>query len=120
MVWIVLFIEIFLVGRSVVIICGCVSLPTEFVHVVLNIDELFICVTFQLQSFEAELSVPAISAEEGGPETFRAVFIRAPAILEVGADVEVLADYSVSSVQPPSLKSDEESLEVSWTIYFCC
>ncbi|KAK9279739.1 hypothetical protein L1049_013421 [Liquidambar formosana] len=47
----------------------------------------------QIQSFEAELSVPELVAKEGGPETFRGVFIRAPAILEVGPEVEVLADY---------------------------
>ncbi len=40
----------------------------------------------QLQSFEADLKVPALGAPE-----LRAVFIRAPAILSVGPDVEVLA-----------------------------
>lgn len=49
----------------------------------------------QLQSFEIELSVPELAAKEGGPASFRGVFIRAPAILEVGPNVEVLADYSV-------------------------
>lgn len=49
----------------------------------------------QIQSFEAELSVPELASKEGGPEIFRGVFIRAPAILEVGPDVEVLADYPV-------------------------
>ncbi len=39
-----------------------------------------------LQSFEADLEVPALVAPE-----LRAVFIRAPAILSVGPDVEVLA-----------------------------
>lgn len=51
----------------------------------------------QIQSFETELSVPELAAKEGGPETFRGVFIRAPAILEVGPKVEVLADYPVPS-----------------------
>ncbi|KAI9076148.1 hypothetical protein K1719_041846 [Acacia pycnantha] len=51
----------------------------------------------QLQSFEAELSVPEIASSEGGPETFRGVFIRAPAILEVGKEVQVLADYPAPS-----------------------
>lgn len=50
----------------------------------------------QIQSFEAELSVPEIATKEGGPSTFRGVFIRAPAILEVGPEVEVLADIFVS------------------------
>ena len=40
----------------------------------------------QLQSFEADLDVPAL-----GPEPFPAVFIRAPAIKRVGPDVEALA-----------------------------
>ncbi|XP_004295019.1 PREDICTED: probable pyridoxal 5'-phosphate synthase subunit PDX2 isoform X1 [Fragaria vesca subsp. vesca] len=49
----------------------------------------------QIQSFETELSVPELASKEGGPEVFRGVFIRAPAILEVGPGVEVLADYPV-------------------------
>ncbi|KAJ8751533.1 hypothetical protein K2173_016767 [Erythroxylum novogranatense] len=51
----------------------------------------------QLQSFEAELSVPVVVSKEGGPETFRGIFIRAPAVLEVGPEVEVLAEYPVPS-----------------------
>ncbi|MFS7907383.1 putative pyridoxal 5'-phosphate synthase (glutamine hydrolyzing) [Helianthus anomalus] len=51
----------------------------------------------QIQSFEAELPVPELAATEGGPPSFRAVFIRAPAILEVGPGVEVLASVSVPS-----------------------
>ncbi|PSR95182.1 Pyridoxal 5'-phosphate synthase [Actinidia chinensis var. chinensis] len=66
----------------------------------------------QIQSFEAELQVPAIAAKEGGPPTFRGVFIRAPAILEVGPEVEVLADFPVQSnkVADPNyaLESQEE------------
>lgn len=65
----------------------------------------------QIQSFEAELPVPQIADKEGGPPTFRAVFIRAPAILEVGPEVVVLADIPVSSnkaVDPnPALESTE-------------
>lgn len=53
------------------------------------------CLNLQLQSFETELSVPELASKEGGPEVFRGVFIRAPAILEVGPQVEVLADYPV-------------------------
>lgn len=49
----------------------------------------------QLNSFEMELAVPALAAVEGGPPSFRAVFIRAPAILEAGPTVEVLADFTV-------------------------
>ncbi|PON80439.1 Pyridoxal 5'-phosphate synthase subunit [Trema orientale] len=51
----------------------------------------------QIQSFEADIAAPELSSKEGGPETFRGVFIRAPAILEVGPEVQVLADYHVSS-----------------------
>jgi 5'-phosphate synthase pdxT subunit len=51
----------------------------------------------QIQSFEAELEIPEVVATEGGPLNFRGVFIRAPAILEVGPNVEVLADISVAS-----------------------
>ncbi|KAI7733092.1 hypothetical protein M8C21_033497 [Ambrosia artemisiifolia] len=50
-----------------------------------------------IQSFEAELPVPELAATEGGPPSFRAVFIRAPAILEVGPGVEVLASVSIQS-----------------------
>lgn len=52
---------------------------------------------FQLQSFETLLSVPKLAEKEGGPNTCRGVFIRAPAILEAGPDVEVLADCPVPS-----------------------
>jgi 5'-phosphate synthase pdxT subunit len=40
----------------------------------------------QLDSFETELSIPAL-----GDEPLHGVFIRAPVVSEVGADVEVLA-----------------------------
>jgi len=42
----------------------------------------------QLQSFEAPLAIEAL-----GARPFPGVFIRAPAILDVGADVEVLARH---------------------------
>ncbi|XP_043707773.1 probable pyridoxal 5'-phosphate synthase subunit PDX2 [Telopea speciosissima] len=63
----------------------------------------------QLQSFETELSVPEIAAKEGGPSTFRGVFIRAPAILEIGPEVQVLADYSVPSNNSTKPKSNSEN-----------
>ena len=50
----------------------------------------------QLNSFEAELPVPAIATQEGGAETCRAVFIRAPAILSAVSSVELLAEYPLS------------------------
>jgi 5'-phosphate synthase pdxT subunit len=40
----------------------------------------------QVDSFEADLPIPVL-----GPEPLRAVFIRAPWVESVGADVEVLA-----------------------------
>ncbi|CAN4100890.1 unnamed protein product [Withania somnifera] len=67
----------------------------------------------QIQSFETELPIPGIAAKEGGPPSCRAVFIRAPAIIEVGPDVEVLADISVASAgtanSNPAIQSKEES-----------
>ncbi|KAA8544030.1 hypothetical protein F0562_021793 [Nyssa sinensis] len=65
----------------------------------------------QIQSFEAELSVPEIAAKEGGPPIFRGVFIRAPAILKVGPDVEVLADIPVPSGKTIDLNSALDSQE---------
>nr|GFB99226.1 probable pyridoxal 5'-phosphate synthase subunit PDX2 [Tanacetum cinerariifolium] len=68
----------------------------------------------QIQSFEAEIPVPDLAATEGGPPSFRAVFIRAPAILEVGPDVEVLASISVQS----SKIADPSSQVVSPSSFF--
>ncbi|KAL5581258.1 hypothetical protein UlMin_013700 [Ulmus minor] len=65
----------------------------------------------QIQSFEAELPVPELTSKEGGPETFRGVFIRAPAILEVGPEVQVLADYPVSLSKELELKLAIEAPE---------
>lgn len=42
----------------------------------------------QVESFETGLQVPCL-----GPDPFRAVFIRAPYIIEVGPGVDVLAQY---------------------------
>ncbi|KAI4334416.1 hypothetical protein L6164_019113 [Bauhinia variegata] len=67
----------------------------------------------QIQSFEAELSVPELASKEGGPETFRGVFIRAPAILEAGPEVQVLADYPVPSNQLLGSDSSVEDQKVS-------
>lgn len=67
----------------------------------------------QIQSFETVLPIPGIVAKEGGPPSCRAVFIRAPAIIEVGPDVEVLADIPVSCAETansnPAIQSEEES-----------
>ncbi|TQD90840.1 hypothetical protein C1H46_023607 [Malus baccata] len=65
----------------------------------------------QIQSFEAELAVPELASTEGGPEVFRGVFIRAPAILDVGPEVEVLADYPVPSNKVLDSNSTVEAQE---------
>ncbi|KAH6828005.1 beta-galactosidase 8 [Perilla frutescens var. hirtella] len=64
-----------------------------------------------IQSFEAELSVPEIVAKEGGPPSFRGVFIRAPGILEVGPEVQVLAEVLLPSDKPAKDDATSESLE---------
>lgn len=51
----------------------------------------------QLNSFETELQVPGLASQEGGPSTCRAVFIRAPAIVDVGSTVEILAECPLSA-----------------------
>ncbi|KAG0565007.1 hypothetical protein M758_8G152000 [Ceratodon purpureus] len=53
----------------------------------------------QLNSFEVELPVPALASQEGGSTTCRAVFIRAPAIFDVGPSVDVLAEYPLAPGQ---------------------
>lgn len=73
---------------------------------------------FQIQSFETQLSVPELAAKEGGPETFRGVFIRAPAILEVGPKVEVLADYPVPSGKLFDSISALEAPQVHSSFYY--
>jgi pyridoxal 5'-phosphate synthase pdxT subunit len=50
----------------------------------------------QIDSFEAQLPVPPCLAEQGGAPTVRGVFIRAPAIIDVGPGVEVLATYTLT------------------------
>ncbi|XP_073066431.1 probable pyridoxal 5'-phosphate synthase subunit PDX2 [Primulina eburnea] len=65
----------------------------------------------QLQSFESEVSVPEIAAIEGGPPSFRGVFIRAPGILEVGPEVQVLAEVAVQSDGTANFDSVVESSE---------
>ncbi|CAM6085384.1 unnamed protein product [Calypogeia fissa] len=64
----------------------------------------------QLNSFETELQAPPTLIDRGAGETFRAVFIRAPAILDAGPSVEVLADITVRSGAP--LADCPEDLQV--------
>lgn len=69
----------------------------------------------QIQSFERELPIPQVVAKEGGPPSFRAVFIRAPAIVDVGPDVEVLADIPASAIETidsnPAIQKEEDSTD---------
>lgn len=80
----------------------------------MNACTMFDCRLFflQLQSFETELSVPKLAEKEGGNDTCRGVFIRAPAILEVGFDVEILADCPVPANGPSITISSGEGAEV--------
>jgi hypothetical protein len=85
-----------------------------------NMNTMFHCRLFllQLQSFETELSVPKLSEKEGGNDTCRGVFIRAPAILEVGPDVEILADCPVPVDRPSITISFGEGTEVCILLFF--
>ncbi|KAM0843395.1 hypothetical protein ACQ4PT_057722 [Festuca glaucescens] len=65
----------------------------------------------QVRSFETELSVPMLAEKEGGSPTCRGVFIRAPAILAVGSDVEILADCPVPAGTPSITKTPGEGVE---------
>ena len=58
----------------------------------------------QVDSFEADLRVPAVAADP-----VHAVFIRAPAVLRAGGEVEVLASVPASrlSAAPPELGLDD-------------
>ena len=48
----------------------------------------------QINSFESQLPVPKQLESFGhGPAKYRAMFIRAPAIMEAGPSVEVLSEY---------------------------
>ncbi|KAH1162636.1 hypothetical protein GYH30_001218 [Glycine max] len=67
----------------------------------------------QIQSFEAELLVPELVSKEGGPESFCGIFIHAPAILEAGPKVQVLADYPVPSSKLLSFDSSIEDQTVN-------
>ncbi len=49
----------------------------------------------QLQSFETDLAVPIL-----GDEPVHAVFIRAPGIVDVGEDVDILARFDEADAQP--------------------
>ncbi|KXZ56706.1 hypothetical protein GPECTOR_1g636 [Gonium pectorale] len=50
----------------------------------------------QVNSFETRLPAPECVKGFGSTDDFRAVFIRAPAVLSTGPDVEVLAEYTLT------------------------
>eukprot|EP00882_Tetradesmus_deserticola_P031042 GHRQ01035086.1.p1 GENE.GHRQ01035086.1~~GHRQ01035086.1.p1 ORF type:complete len:219 (+),score=82.92 GHRQ01035086.1:61-657(+) len=49
----------------------------------------------QSNSFEAPLPAHQALTQYGGDDSFRAVFIRAPAVVDAGPQVEVLAEYQL-------------------------
>eukprot|EP00877_Chromochloris_zofingiensis_P010896 jgi/Chrzof1/605/Cz01g22050.t1 len=51
----------------------------------------------QINSFETQLQAPQELQQYGGNERFRAVFIRAPAVVDAAEGVEVLAQYQLSA-----------------------
>lgn len=53
----------------------------------------------QVDSFEVRLPAPDLLLEYGKEDTFRALFIRAPAISEVEDGVEVLVEYVLDDAQ---------------------
>lgn len=62
-------------------------------------------------------------AKEGGPPSFRGVFIRAPGIMEVGPNVQVLAEVILPSDKPVKSGAASETLEVSplfFSLEFLC
>ena len=57
----------------------------------------------QVDSFEADISVPAFArmgARPGGADPFHAIFIRAPVVASVGPEVEVLATCAKAEGEP--------------------
>lgn len=75
----------------------------------------------QINSFEALLPAPACLDDKrvigNDPnEAYRAVFIRAPAIMECGPSVEVLAEYQLS----PSEREAQVSMVIVESAMVCC
>ena len=62
--------------------------------------------------------MPDLTSKEGAPETFRGVFIRAPAILEVAPQVQVLVDYPVLLSKEVEFKLGIEAPEVGNVVLF--
>ncbi|EFN57206.1 hypothetical protein CHLNCDRAFT_11969, partial [Chlorella variabilis] len=67
----------------------------------------------QINSFETQLPAPACLPRSADPsETFRALFIRAPAITETGPGVEVLAEYCLSEGERAQQQRDSVAVAV--------
>jgi 5'-phosphate synthase pdxT subunit len=65
-----------------------------------------------VDSFEINLPAPECVKEHGGEQDFRAVFIRAPAVLEVGPQVEVLASYTLTPEEKAAQGRDSVAVAV--------
>lgn len=63
----------------------------------------------QVDSFEADLDIPVL-----GPSPYPAVFIRAPVILEVGNNVEVLAEVTQAEKKRPVAVRQNNMLATSF------
>lgn len=61
----------------------------------------------QVDSFETYLPAPDCLKKHGSADTFRAVFIRAPAVLSTGPEVEPLAVYRLTSEEAASASQDQ-------------
>lgn len=69
----------------------------------------------QIQSFEVDLAEPELAAKEGGPTSFCGVFIRAPAILEAGREVDCINEarkFAGAAFHP------EFTADTRWHSYF--
>ncbi|GAB4813000.1 hypothetical protein N2152v2_000046 [Parachlorella kessleri] len=65
----------------------------------------------QINSFETQLPAPACLGSDGceaaaAVDTFRAMFIRAPAVIEAGPEVEVLARYELTPEERQAQQRD--------------
>eukprot|EP00897_Mesotaenium_endlicherianum_P005022 jgi/Mesen1/4548/ME000232S03806 len=66
----------------------------------------------QVNSFEADLPAPAELREAGGADEFRAVFIRAPAVVETGESVQVLAECPVAPQSDSEVQREKVAVAV--------
>jgi 5'-phosphate synthase pdxT subunit len=66
----------------------------------------------QVNSFETQLPAHPQLQQYGADDTFRAVFIRAPAVIEAGPEVEVLAQYRLKP-EEAAAQGGRESVAVA-------